>query len=144
RPAAGLAGDPPKKESVTVARAAVALLALEECLTERWEDGDGPIFVQASPLIPAGRDRAGQYRVEVVSEADLKTRFAGQKRAPSLAHVRVLEAVEKGQTVYTVEISYTGVPVPGATAIPIGGGRHYKYTVEKGKATLIERGSVKY
>jgi hypothetical protein len=143
-PAAGRAGEPPAKQPVTAARAAVALLALEECLAERWEDGDGPVFVEAGLLIPPGLDRAGRYRVEVVSEADLKTRFAGRKRAPSLARVRVLEAVEKGQTVYTVEISYAGVAVPGATGVPIGGGRDYKYTLEKGKATLVERGSVKY
>jgi len=143
-PAAGRAGDGPAKEPASAIRAAVALLALDECLTERWEDGDGPVFVEAGPLIPAGLDRAGRYRVEVVSEADLKTRFAGRKRAPSLARVRVLRAADKGQTEYTVEVSYAGVQVPGATSIPIGGGRHYKYTVEKGKATLIERGSVKY
>src|SRR4051794_3915696 len=83
RPAPGPAGEGPAKAPRSAAQAAVALLALEECLTERWEDGDGPIFVEAGPLIPAGLDRAGRYRVEVVSEADLKTRFAGQTHAPS-------------------------------------------------------------
>jgi hypothetical protein len=142
RPPVADGDDKARPQPVSAAAVAAAMAGLDACFTENWDDG--PIFIEAGPLIPPGLNRVGQYKAEVVTADDLKKWFEGKRRAPSLARVRVLEATERGQTTYTVEISYAGLPVKGSQEIPIGGGRWYKYTVEAGKVTLVERGAVKY
>lgn len=142
-PAGRADGEDKRKPPVVSAAASSAVLAaLDACFSEPW--GDGLVFIEAGPHVPTGLNRVGKSDAEVVTVAELGRRFEGKPRAPSLARVRVGEEREKDRTVYSVEVSYAGLPVKGSKEIPIGGGRYYKYTVEAGKVTLVDRGAVKY
>jgi hypothetical protein len=135
-------GEKPQPPVVSAAASSAVLASLDATFTESW--GDGVVFIEAGPHVPAGLNRVGKSDAEVVTVAELERRFEGKPRAPSLARVRVGEEREKDRTVYSVEISYAGLPVKGSKSIPIGGGRWFKYTVEAGKVTLVDRGAVKY
>ena len=135
----------PKQEKRTVqsaAASAVVLLSLDEFFSGQW--GYGKIFIEANALVPLELNQVGKYEAQVVSIEELRRQYAGKATAPAMVTIRLDVVQEKGEPVYNVSISYTGISVEGASNIPLGGGKEYRYKVNEGKAVLIKSNSTHY
>lgn len=95
-------------------------------------------------LISSDLDRVGNYEAEVVTEKELQSRYAGKTVAPALARLHVEAVSTNAESDFRVSISYAGVPVVGAHAIPIGGGKTYWFDLDNGQAKLVREVSVEY
>jgi hypothetical protein len=138
------AADPPvEKKHVTPAQCEAVLLSLDDYF--QGERDGKTIYVQAAPYVPPGLNRVGKYEAEVVTEDELKKRFAGKGGfAPSLAYIRADTETVKGEVRYKVAISYTGVPVPGARGIPLGGTKTFTYAGAAGKLRLLDSETIRH
>jgi hypothetical protein len=81
-----------------------AHLALDDYFSGFWEEK--VIYIESAPFIPPDLKKVGKYRSEVVSEGELRRRFAGLRIAPSFARVRA-RALGEGR--YIVTISFAGL-----------------------------------
>jgi hypothetical protein len=103
--------------------------AVMRALERRYRAGpeDRPVHIEPGPGVPPGLTAVGPQPVEVVTRDELLTRYAGRKDAPSLTTVGVREQRGLLGVRYEVGVSTTGVLLPGANAIPLGGGRTYYF-----------------
>jgi hypothetical protein len=111
--------------------------ALDDFFSGKWNYGK--VYVQAGPHIPPDLDRVGGYEAEVISESELVRRFAGQRVAPAFAWVRAEETNQDGKRTIVVSFDYTGLPVPGAEEVPLGGGAEYTYEVRGLDLVLVQQ-----
>jgi len=98
----------------------------------------GTAYVESGKYVPTTRTTAGMYNVEFITEAALIRRFAGKTISPLFPRVQVYHSANDPQTDFRVGISSGGVAIKGATAIPLGGGRDYRFRVEAGDIRLVE------
>jgi len=130
-----------KQPVPSAAASAAVLLSLNEFFSGVWSFGK--IYIEPGQFIPSSLAQVGKYEAEVISEADLKRRFEGKETAPAFARLQVQVVEQKGDTLYQVSISYTGLSIPGAKAIPLGGGKTYKFKIQAGTAVFVESLAVK-
>lgn len=86
-----------------------------------------PVYIEGSHRMLEKMSAIGRQPVEVVSRAELVTRYAGSEVAPELTTVTVAEQHGAMGVRYSVTVSSFGYRVPGATAIPRGGTRIYHF-----------------
>ena len=106
-------------------RSRALLLGLER----RYGAGDEqhPVYIEGGPAALSGLTTVGRQPVEVVSRADLITRYAGKEVAPELATVTVQEEHDLLGVRYVVTVQSFGFRVPSATTFPWGGSHLYYY-----------------
>ena len=103
--------------------------ALLRGLERRYGDGGerDPVYIEGGPRALAGLSAVGRQPVEVVSRGELAAQYAVKKVAPALTSVTVDEQWGILGIRYSVTASSSGFPVPGATAIPLGGTHIYHF-----------------